>query len=58
LDRNGMFLELSKYGTAVAEVFYSDADGRTTLTRLSDEASQEVLDALVAEAARRLPPGP
>ncbi|MBN9319164.1 MAG: hypothetical protein J0I28_05710 [Caulobacterales bacterium] len=53
-----MFLELSKYGTAVAEVFYSDADGRTTLTRLSDEASQEVLDALVAEAARRLPPGP
>lgn len=60
LQRDGMGLEL--YSTAqgreraLAEIFYSDAAHTWTLTTFDCDVPLEIIEELIAEARRRLPP--
>jgi hypothetical protein len=59
VDRDGMYLEATVVGKpsqTVAEVFYSDASGRFTVSCFQEAVPIELMEYLVAEARRRLPP--
>lgn len=60
LERDGMGLELQGMAggqhTTVAEVFYPDASGALTLNTFDCDVSLELIEELIAEARRRLPP--
>ena len=57
--RDGMFLEATAIGAeterVVAEIFYSDASGKFTLSSCADPVSVELIEYLIAEGKRRLP---
>ena len=59
---DGMYLELNEVvdgrWEAVADVFYSDADGSMSLTQYAERVPGAALAWLEAEAQRRLPPAP
>lgn len=60
VQRDGMFLELSDgviEHAPLAEVFYSDSDGRMTFATF-DNASVplDIVEWMIAEGRRRLPP--
>lgn len=59
-QRDGMGLELhwtvDNQDATVAEVFYSDASGEWTLNTFDCDVSLELIEELIAEARRRLPP--
>ena len=60
VQRDGMFLELNelRHGerVVVAEMFYSDEDGRLELTEYEPGCPPSAIAWLRAEGARRLPP--
>ena len=58
LKRDGMALELvdASGGETVAEVFYSDATGRMTLTTFRRDLPLEAAEWLIARAKASLPP--
>jgi hypothetical protein len=59
VDRDGMYLEATISTSSpqvVAEVFYSDTSGRFTVSCFKESIPIEVLEYLLAEARRRLPP--
>ena len=57
-ERDGMYLELAdrSSGDVLAEVFYSDVDGTMTLSTYGNTLPLEVVEALIAEGRRLLPP--
>ena len=58
VDRDGMFLEATikgQPGRAVAEVFYSDATARFTVSCF-ESVPMQLLEYMVAEGRRRLAP--
>lgn len=62
LMRDGMYLELEvadapiEKGPPLAKVFYSDVDGSMTFTSWAPDLPLEVVEWLIQEARRRLPP--
>jgi hypothetical protein len=57
VDRDGMYLELSHpNGSAVLEIFYSDKTGDMTVGGIQESIPLDVVEWLIAEAKRRLPP--
>ena len=62
VQNDGMYLELNEIVAerweAVADVFYSDADGSMSTTVYTDNIPSGALAWLEAEAARRLPLNP
>lgn len=61
LQRDGMGLELhsavqGQEARAVAEVFYSDAEATWTLNTFGFDVPLDIIEELMAEARRRLPP--
>jgi hypothetical protein len=59
VDRDGMYLEATVAGKSshvVAEVFYSDASGRFTISCFDESVPIELMEHLIAEARKRLPP--
>jgi hypothetical protein len=59
VDRDGMYLEAAITGSpseVVAEVFYSDASGQFAVSCFKESIPIEVLEHLMTEARRRLPP--
>lgn len=57
VDRDGMFLELSKSGSVVAEAFYSDQTKRISISCFQPSLPIETVEFLTSEAWRCLPPG-
>ena len=57
VDRDGMYLELSSPdGNAVLEIFYSDETGDMTVNAIQESIPLDIVEWLIAEAKRRLPP--
>ena len=61
LRRDGMGLELlstvqGREARTVAEIFYSDAEHTWTLNTFDGDVPLEIIEDLIAEARRRLPP--
>lgn len=60
VQRDGMGLELRStvqgQARTVAEVFYSDAEHTLTLNTFDCDVPLEIIEELIAEARRRLPP--
>lgn len=61
LQRDGMGLELhstvpGQQARTVAEVFYSDAEPAWTLNTFGCDVPLDIIEELMAEARRRLPP--
>jgi hypothetical protein len=60
VDRDGMFLEADVVGESgkrtVAEVFYSDATGQFFLTCFEENVPLELVEYLIEEGRRWLPP--
>ncbi len=60
LERDGMGLELhwtvGDQDATVAEVFYSDASGEWSLNTFDCDVSLDLIEELIEEARRRLPP--
>jgi hypothetical protein len=59
VDRDGMFLEATIEGQptrAVAEVFYSDATAKFTVSCFEESVPMGLLEYMVAEGRKRLPP--
>lgn len=60
VQRDGMYLELALADDgleqALAEVFYSDVDGTMTFSGYAPDLPLEVVEWLISEARRRLPP--
>jgi hypothetical protein len=56
IHRDGMYLELQKDGKAIAEVFFSDSDQSMIINTFSNDIDYRVIQALLAEAERRLWP--
>jgi hypothetical protein len=60
VDRDGMFLEADVIGEGgkrtVAEVFYSDATGQFFLTCFEENVPLELVEYLIEEGRRWLPP--
>lgn len=61
LQRDGMGLELhlavqGQQARTVAEVFYSDAEPIWTLNTFGCDVPLEIIEDMIAEARRRLPP--
>ncbi|AMO25599.1 hypothetical protein GCM10027034_09790 [Ramlibacter solisilvae] len=58
--RDGMFLEADVVGAAerrtVAEVFYSDATGKFSVTLFEESVPAELVEFLIADAKACLPP--
>jgi len=58
VKRDGMYLELVVQTTddEVAEVFYSDVDGKMTISVFQPEMPLPVIEQLIEQAKQRLPP--
>lgn len=60
IPRDGMGLELHQTlqgkNTVVAEIFYSDVEHTWTLNTFDHDVPLELVEEMVAEAKRRLPP--
>jgi hypothetical protein len=60
IARDGMFLEADLVGApnrrTVAEVFYSDVTGKFTVTLFEESVPAELLEFLIADARKCLPP--
>jgi hypothetical protein len=57
LERDGMFVEIANSdGVNLAEVFYSDKDGRMTFTAWKQELPLEVVEWAAVYARERLTP--
>lgn len=60
LERDGMFLEADVVGTSkrrtVAEIFYSDKTAKFFVSCFEEEVPVELIEYLVAEGRKRLPP--
>lgn len=60
-DRDGMYLELSDRSIEtmpLAEVFYSDIDGSMTASTFANSLPLDVVEWMISEGKRRLPPKP
>ncbi|HTR42689.1 MAG TPA: hypothetical protein VMH87_13840 [Pseudomonadales bacterium] len=56
LQRDGMGLELYRDGKLIAEVFYSDATGKFTISLFEKNLPMPVIEDYIAEAHTCLPP--
>jgi len=57
VDRDGMFLEVTDDATAlVAVLFYSDRDGSMTLTAHRPDVPLPLIEWMIGEGKKRLPP--
>ncbi|MDX8539293.1 MULTISPECIES: hypothetical protein [Mesorhizobium] len=57
VQRDGMYLELAdQYEHIVGEIFFSDVDGKMTLTLSQPDVPLEVVEWMIATAKVRLPP--
>ncbi|CDX47068.1 conserved hypothetical protein [Mesorhizobium sp. ORS 3359] len=57
VQRNGMYLELAdQHQRIVGEIFFSDVDGKMTVTLSQPEVPLEVVEWMIARAKVRLPP--
>jgi hypothetical protein len=58
LQRDGMYLELidESTGDEVAEVFYSDATHKMTISVFQPELPLEIVELLIERAKHELPP--
>ncbi len=56
LERCGMYLELYDAGEQILEVFYSDADGKMTLSTYRQSLPLVVVEWAIAEGKARLRP--
>jgi hypothetical protein len=60
VPRDGMYLELfydgHEHENSIAEVFRSDRDGSMTFSAFEPEIPLEVVEWLISEGKRRLPP--
>ena len=62
IPRDGMYLELFYEGheheDAIATIFRSDQDGSMTFSAFEPDVPLEVVEWLISEGKRRLPPNP
>ncbi|TIW16618.1 MAG: hypothetical protein E5V65_16605 [Mesorhizobium sp.] len=57
VQRDGMYLELAdQHERKVGEIFFSDVDGKMTVTLSQPEVPLEVVEWMIARAKVRLPP--
>ncbi|TPJ77031.1 hypothetical protein [Mesorhizobium sp. B2-6-2] len=57
LQRDGMYLELADQDQrVVGEIFFSDVDGKMTVTLFQPEVPLEMIEWMIATARVRLPP--
>lgn len=56
LQRDGMSLELSQGGQALAEVFYSDLTGQFSISVFASAVPLELIEQLIVTARKSLPP--